>query len=148
MARRRPATKNGKVSMRVSVDQHLRECGHLPPDPPEVRWVATKDTLKNKLERDYWEHLDGLRQAGEILDFRYEKLAFTLGHDCRLQPDFLVIYPDGRIEIHECKGFMEEDARVKLKTFATAFPYFPLYLITRERPNAGWKVERIKPLTR
>ena len=67
MARRRPATRNGKVSLRVSVEQHLRECGHLPPDPPEVRWVATKDTLKNKLERDYWEHLERLRQSDALI---------------------------------------------------------------------------------
>ena len=147
MARRaRPAKE--KVSKRVSVEQHLREMGYLTADPPEVRWVPTKDTLKNKLERDYWEHLEELRLAGEIIDFRYERIAFILGHDCRFFPDFLVIYPDGRITLHEVKGFMEEDARVKLKTFASLFPYFPLYLVTRERANARWKVERVKPLTR
>jgi hypothetical protein len=144
---RRPA-RNRRESLRVSLEQSLAEAEHLPPAPPEVRWVSTKDTLKNQTERDYWEHLRARLVAGEIVDFRYEALTFRLGHDCRLTPDFLVLLPDGRAEFHEVKGFCEEDAKVKLRVFATLYPYWPIYVVTRERPLAGWDIKRVPTLTR
>lgn len=137
-----------RSGLRVSLDQMLAESEHLPPRPPDVRWVPTKDTLANRWERGYWEHLEARRAAGEIVDFRYECMTFKLGHDCRLTPDFMVLMPDGRIELHEIKGRREEDAMVKLRVFATVYPYWPLYIVTKDRPESGWQFERVHAIPR
>lgn len=38
-------------------------------------------------------------------------------------PDFMVVFED-RIELHETKGYFEEDARVKIKVAAAMYPEF------------------------
>jgi hypothetical protein len=38
--------------------------------------------------------------------------------------------PDGLIEAHETKGHMEDDAAVKIRLFASLFP-FPVFVVKR-----------------
>lgn len=38
-------------------------------------------------------------------------------------PDFVVTFED-RIELHETKGFWEDDAKIKIRTAAAMFPEF------------------------
>jgi len=136
------------VKLRVSLDQLLAEAGEAQGPPPEVRLVGTRDTCKNGLERDYYQHLSDLRRAGEIHDFRYEPMGLRIGFNCRFHVDFVVIYPDGRVCLHEVKGGrIEDDAVVKLKVVATLYPWFPLYLVRRPRVGSPWQVERINPST-
>ena len=59
----------------------------------------------SQIEVDYYEHLDGLRLVGEVLNFYYHPNAIqNLVGKRSYTPDFLVAYPD-RIEIVECKGY-------------------------------------------
>ena len=67
-------------------------------------------------------------------------ITLKLAHDCRYTSDFAVMLASGEIELHECKGFMREDASVKLKLAAELFP-FPILVV--RKVAGGWDVERI-----
>jgi hypothetical protein len=86
----------------------------------------------NKLEQDYAAHLHTQLLTGEIVSYQYEAVKFRLADRTFYTPDFMVVYAD-RIEFHETKGFMEEDANVKLKVVAERFPVFQFVLVRRER---------------
>jgi len=94
----------------------------------------------NRMEADYANRLEGLKQAGEILDYRFEAIKFRLADRTYYSPDFLVIFED-HFEVHECKGFWEDDARVKIKVTAETFPWFRFVAIQRVKKE--WKFEEI-----
>jgi hypothetical protein len=77
----------------------------------------------NKLERRWSEQLDVAKATGTVLAWWYERVTFKLAHDTRYTPDFMVLAHDGVIELHETKGFMRDDAHVKLKLCAELFPF-------------------------
>ena len=77
----------------------------------------------NRLEARYAELLDARQAAGEVAEWHFEALTLKLARDTRYTPDFMVVLPDGTVELHEVKGFMREDAHVKLKVCALAFPF-------------------------
>jgi len=83
----------------------------------------------NKTEERYSRVLEGRRLAGEIYQWWFERLTLKLADDTRYTPDFLVQLADGSLELHEVKGFMREDAFIKLKVSASAFP-FRFFLVT------------------
>lgn len=76
-----------------------------------------------KIEIDYGEQLEQRRRAGEIQWFAFESLKLRLADNTFLEPDYLVQVADGALEIHECKGFWEEDARIKFKVAAQLYPF-------------------------
>jgi hypothetical protein len=55
-------------------------------------------------------------------------------------PDFMVIDPDGSVVFHEVKGFWMDDARVKIKVAAEAFPWFHFVAATKKKGQ--WEVEK------
>jgi len=66
----------------------------------------------NKLEARYSGHLELERRAGRIVFWRFESLKFRLADRTWYTPDFYVMRADGGIEIHEAKGFWEDDSRL------------------------------------
>lgn len=92
----------------------------------------------NKTERAYADHLLAIVQPAW---FKYEGITLKLGPDCRYTPDFAVMLHDGTIEFHETKGFRRDDAMVKIRAAADAFP-FVFRLV--ERTDGGWRVTEIK----
>lgn len=94
----------------------------------------------NKLEAAYAERLRIQQAAGEIAEFAFEAVTLKLAADCRLTPDFFVVMPDGVVEFHETKGFMEGDAAVKLRVAADKFPFrFKLVKQRAKRDGGGWE---------
>jgi hypothetical protein len=89
----------------------------------------------NKTEAAYAQYLEADKRNGVISEWFYEALTFKLGQDCRYTPDFMVIDASGIVSFVETKGFMRDDALVKLKTFAKQFP-FRLTLCTLK--NKHW----------
>lgn len=60
-------------------------------------------------------------------------------------PDFLVLMPDGTLELHEVKGspaIFADDAKVKVKACATQFP-FPVFVVFPKKKSSGggWDVQ-------
>jgi hypothetical protein len=100
------------------------------------RGTARKPGTMNRLESEYAAVLTARLHAGEVAWFRYESMTFKIGPDCRYTPDFAVMLADGTIELHETKGFMQEDALVKIKACVELFP-FPLVLVTKATKKEG-----------
>lgn len=95
----------------------------------------------NDLERDYEaEVLKPALLGGDILWYAFEAVKLKLAPKTFLTIDFFVMTGAGELEARETKGFMEEDAAVKLKVAAAMFP-FRFKLIKRAaKQDGGWKV--------
>lgn len=109
---------------------------------PKNRLVGYDADRMNKTETRYAELLETQRRAGKILFWRYESVKFRLADRTWYTPDFYIMRPDGTIEIHETKGWMEEDANVKIKTTAELFPEF-VFVLVKER-SGKWEYKRYR----
>ena len=112
--------------------------GRLPKDT----FVGYDADRMNKLEAKYAAYLETLRRAGKIIFWRYEAVKFRLADRTWYSPDFYIMRPDGSIEIHETKGWMEDDANVKIKTVAEQFPEF-LFILVKER-GGKWEYKQYR----
>ena len=94
----------------------------------------------NGLESLYSKFLDD-----QPLRWTFEAVTLKLAPDTRYTPDFMVVNADSEIEFHEVKGFMEDDAWVKLKVAAERFPEFHFVLIRRKakKDGGGWDIKRV-----
>lgn len=93
----------------------------------------------NNLEKKYSEHLDVLKQSGEVLWWKFEGIKLRLADNTFLTVDFAVQTADEVLEMHEVKGFMEGDANVKLKVAASIYPF--RFILIRQRAKkhgGGW----------
>lgn len=104
----------------------------------------------NQTEAEYARLLDIRKTAGEVHSWGFEAIRFKLADKCYLTPDFFVVLPDGRIEIHEVKGSragkrgnQRDDARVKVKAAAVMFPWFRFVIMARV--EGSWTTEEFKP---
>lgn len=93
----------------------------------------------NKTELAYLRHL----QALKIPWIGIQCVNLRLGTKCFYRPDFMVCGPNGRMEIHETKGFMRDDARVKIIAAATMYPVFDFFLVRKKKD--GWEIEEVNP---
>lgn len=91
----------------------------------------------NKTERAYSEHLEAEKSAGRILWYVFEGIKLRLADKTFLTVDFAVMRPDGLIELHEVKGFMEDDAAVKLKVAASLYPFKIIVVKQQAKKNGG-----------
>jgi len=72
--------------------------------------------FRSKTEARHAAYLNMEKNCGNIKDYMYEPFGIRLADKCTYHPDFLVILPDGKIEIHEIKGaHVWDDSIVKLK---------------------------------
>jgi len=100
---------------------------------------SANESKLNKTERAY---LQVLRVRG----FHFvgiQNITLKLGDDCRYTPDFNHLDEDGRLIFSEVKGFMRDDALVKLKVAARVFSIFQFVLVRKN--GSGWDVSEIKP---
>ena len=96
----------------------------------------------NKLETAYAWELERLRRDHlKVLSYEYEAITLHLAPRTTYTPDFMVMTNDGEIEFHEVKGFMRDDAAVKLKVAAAKFWHFRFFLV--KSGKGGWQVEEV-----
>lgn len=122
-----------------------------PPQAPTVdplSAMVAKGTPRaskmNKLEAAYAQHLDALRHAGKVLWWKYEAVGLRLADKTFYHPDFMVLTADGVLEIHETKGFMQDDANVKLKVAACSFPFvFRLVKRAAKKDGGDWLIKEV-----
>lgn len=93
----------------------------------------------NKLEAAYAQHLREQEYAGAIAWYAYEAAKLRLANNTFYTPDFLVMRANGEIEVHEVKGFWEDDARVKIKVAASLYPF--RFIAVTKKKGEPWKVE-------
>lgn len=103
----------------------------------------------NKTEQAYRAYLEAEKQAGRIEAYWFEALKLKVADSaCFYTPDFLVMRPDGSLELHEVKGsprIFTDDAKVKCKSVATQYP-FKLFVVyphatTRKNGLGGWDMQ-------
>lgn len=109
--------------------------------PANARLGYTAERM-NKTEAKYALLLEARKQAGEICFWRYEQIKFRLADKTWYTPDFYIMLADGTIEIHETKGFMQDDANVKIKTVAELFPELLFVLVKWEK--GGWTFKKYR----
>lgn len=94
----------------------------------------------NKTEAAYAALLEQLKVAGQLQWYRFEGLKLRLADNTFYTPDFAVMRDDGVIECHEVKGFWQDDAKVKIKVAADAYPFrfFAVKALPKNR-GGGWE---------
>jgi hypothetical protein len=98
----------------------------------------------NKTETAYAATLDQRRTAGEVAWFKFEGIKLRLADNTFYTPDFAVMLSNGALEMHEVKGFMQEDAHVKIKVAADLYPM--RFIVIRVRPKkdgGGWRIDEV-----
>jgi len=83
----------------------------------------------SKAEKRYADLLEARRVSGQIKAWKAQPCGLRLAAKTFYHPDFLVVLNDGRCEFHEVKGWMRDDANVKLKVAAEMFPFWVFRLV-------------------
>ena len=94
----------------------------------------------NKTEAQYAQHLELMKRDGKIIFYQYEGITLHLAKKTSYRPDFVVQLPDGIIEMHEVKGYWQDDARVKIKVAASIWP---MVFRAVTKTKTGWQYEEI-----
>lgn len=95
----------------------------------------------NKTEAAYASHLESLKQIGHVLWYKFEGMKFRLADNTFLTPDFAVMHQDGLIALHDVKGYMTDDANVKMKVAAEMYPFE--FVVVR-KAKIGWTQVTVK----
>lgn len=95
----------------------------------------------NDTERAYADYLNVRKQAGEIIGWWFEPVTWKLARRTTYTPDFMVMLSSEEIEFVDVKGFMEDDAAVKIKVAAAMFPF--RFVLVKKR-GKGWDVKEVK----
>lgn len=100
-----------------------------------------KQGQMNKTEAEYASFLEALKCSGEIVWYKFEGIKFRLADKCFYTPDFAVMLPNGHIEIHEVKGYWQDDAKVKIKVASETYPFkFVAIHKKAKKHGGGWEV--------
>jgi hypothetical protein len=90
---------------------------------------STDEKKLNKLEKAWLRELRRLNPPW----IGIQCVTLKLADDCRYTPDFPTIDPNGLIVFYETKGFMRDDAAVKIKVAARLFRWAKFVLVTKEK---------------
>lgn len=110
----------------------------LPVVAPPVKSAFEPDGM-NKLERAFWGRLQDARKADAFQQVWREPIVLRLAGRTTYKPDFMTLYTYNaqhglnRFTFWETKGFMRDDAAVKLKVAAAQFTCFRWVLVQRDR---------------
>lgn len=102
-----------------------------------------KTGQKNKTEQAYeLEVLKPAMQDGSVRWYRFEGVKLRLADNTFYTPDYCVMRSDGTMEMHEVKGFWQDDARVKIKVAADMYPLKFIAVKRQAKKNGGgWSIE-------
>ncbi len=102
-----------------------------------------KTGQKNKTEQAYeLEVLKPAMQDGSISWYRFEGVKLRLADNTFYTPDYCVMRSDGTMEMHEVKGFWQDDARVKIKVASDNYPFRFIAVKRQAKKNGGgWSTE-------
>ena len=103
-----------------------------------------KQGQMNKTEKEYSERLKLLKYLGEILWFKFEGIKLRLADKTFYSPDFVVMMESGEMQIHEVKGYMMDDANVKIKVAAEMYPFRFFIIRKNKKKNGGdWDIKEV-----
>lgn len=93
----------------------------------------------NGTESAYAKHLEHMKADGLIAWFKFEGMKFRLADNTFYTPDFAVMRSDGAMQLHEVKGYWQDDARVKIKVAADMYPFD--FIAIRKGKGGLWELE-------
>jgi len=95
----------------------------------------------NKTERAFHEYLKGTMPAAQIYP---QGLTLKLANGVRYTPDFATVDVERKWTCWETKGFMRDDAAVKIKVAAARYPAMTFHLVTK-LTGGEWDIEEVLP---
>lgn len=95
--------------------------------------------VMNKTEQAYADFLELRKRAGEVLWWKFEGIKLRLADKTFLTPDFAIMEADCSICLDDIKGFMQEDANVKLKVAAEIYP-FRFNIVRKGKSPMSWTI--------
>lgn len=96
----------------------------------------------NKMEQMYADYLELRKSEGGIVWYKFEGIKLRLADLTFYTPDFAVLASDYVMEMHEVKGFWQDDAKVKIKVASELYPFrFVAVKIEAKKRGGGWKIE-------
>lgn len=130
-------------------DDHKFDAETYPVSAPAI--VRQRIKGPNKLERDFgaW-----LRERSPIV--HEQAVTLLIANGVRYTPDFVVgLHPfyegcnktPAYLRAYETKGFMRDDANVKIKVAASVYPWIEFWLVKRAPKGSvdPWIMQRILP---
>lgn len=90
----------------------------------------------NGTEAEYDAILDGRRHHGEVAWYKFEGVKLRLADNTFYTPDFAVMLSDGSMQLHEVKGYWQDDAKAKIKVAASLYP-FEFIAVRKQSKKAG-----------
>lgn len=111
--------------------------------------VITDDDIDPTGRMNGWERqrageLEVMRQAKLIRWWKFDGIALRLADRTFYHPDFTYQTADKDLVVEEVKGFMRDDAAVKLKVAAAQYPHIRFLLVRRQRGEHGWNVTEVR----
>ncbi|MBX9902139.1 MAG: DUF1064 domain-containing protein [Burkholderiaceae bacterium] len=98
----------------------------------------------NKTESQYRDYLEAKKVLGEVVWYKFEGIKFRLADKTFYTPDFIVMLANGVIEAHEVKGYMQDDANVKIKVASDLYPFsFFIVKVKPKRDGGGWEIKGV-----
>jgi len=105
----------------------------------------------NKTEQAFFDYLKTRSDPGVLRTvLPPQSITLRIANGCRYTPDFVVAYHGALPEpvelvAYEVKGFMRDDAAVKIKVAATAFPWITFHLVTKlPGGGGGWAISEVQ----
>lgn len=114
-----------------------------PVDTLDARRNALRPVHDSKLEASYELYLSALKHVGEIQAFWYHPLTLKLPGGVRYTPDFMVWPNEGKVQIHECKGWSKNlrDGMTRLKLASGLFSCWDWRLVKRNKGQ--WDISAV-----
>lgn len=137
-----------------NMEKFVEQLAAAHPPPPKrqsKRIRQSSKPLMNKLETEFYQQLiDRDKSHSENwYHLRIQSKKFKIGNGVYYCPDFTAIVTKrdedwGPTEYaFEVKGFMRDDAAVKIKVAATTYPEISWFLVWKE--NGVWREQEVKP---
>lgn len=115
-------------------------------------WIKKGDKylfMRSGWELNYSHYLNEMIKRGRITDWEYEVDTFWFDKIKRgttsYKPDFKVYLPDGTIEYHEIKGYMDAKSKTKLNRMRIYHPDIKIKLIASKEYKAIEKFAAVIP---
>ncbi len=112
----------------------------VPAAAPKKRLRQSTATL-NKTEQAFLDFLTATYPRDAIFT---QAMTLRIANGCRYTPDFMLCSSTGKWFAYEVKGFMRDDAAVKIKVAAAMFSRIKFFLVTRHR-GGEWKLQKVLP---
>jgi hypothetical protein len=104
--------------------------------------VIIRQSTKPKLNKTEAAFLESLEHTGHDT-IHVQAITLTLANGVRYTPDFVCTTTGGSVYAYEVKGFMRDDAAVKIKVAAKEYPWISFCLVVKRK--GGWSHQQVYP---